>query len=231
MSLQLITFDLDDTLWESRPVLMAAEKAMLEWLAGNRPKLLQTFSPDQLRIFKNRVAEAHPELVHRVSRLRQEALRLALIEAGYDADAARSGADGAFVAFIEARQRVTFYDSVISTLEALHGRYRLGAITNGNANAQQLGLMQYFDFALCAEDLGSSKPAPDLFLAALERAGCEPQAAVHVGDHPEDDMAGARAVGFRTVWANFRGLPWQADWRPDLEIRHWRELLLALEQL
>ena len=231
MSIQLITFDLDDTLWESRPVLLSAERAMLEWLAEQRPRLLQQFSPEQLRIFKNQVAEQNPELLHRVSALRREALRLAQLEAGYSPQEAEVGADEAFAVFYRARQQVRFFDSVIPTLEALQGHYRLGAITNGNADLQHIGLMQYFDFALCAEDLGSRKPAPELFQAALARAGCRAEQAVHVGDHPIDDMEGAHACGFRTVWANFQDLQWSADWKPDAQIRHWRELIEVLRQL
>lgn len=231
MAIQLITFDLDDTLWESRPVLLNAERAMLEWLARERPRLLQKFSPEQLRVFKSQVAERNPELLHRVSALRREALRLAQLEAGYTPEEAADGADQAFAAFYRARQQVSFYDSVVPTLEALQGRYRLGAVTNGNADLEQIGLMGYFDFALCAEDLGSRKPAPEPFQAALARAGCAPEQAVHVGDHPIDDMEGAHACGFHTVWANFRGLAWPAPWQPDAQIRHWRELLEVLRRL
>jgi len=231
MPIRLITFDLDDTLWESRPVLLNAERAMLGWLSEQRPRLLQRFSPEQLRLFKNQIAEQNPELLHRVSALRREALRLAQLEAGYSPQEAEVGAQEAFAVFYQARQQVSFYDSVIPTLLALQGHYRLGAITNGNADLQQIGLMHYFDFALCAEDLGSRKPAPDLFQAALTRTGCQAEQAVHVGDHPIDDMEGAHACGFRTVWANFQDLEWTADWRPDAEIRHWRELLDVLRGL
>jgi len=225
VTVRLITFDLDDTLWESRPVLLKAELAMLEWLAEHYPRLSQQFSPEQLRALKNQVAQAQPHLQHRVSQLRQESLRQALDLAGYGESEAAEGAAAAFRVFHQARQQVTLFDSVIPTLADLHTRYCLGALTNGNADANQIGLMTYFDFALCAEDLGASKPAPDLFQAALRRTGCDAREAVHVGDHPLDDMEGALACGFRTVWANFRQQPWTASWRPDAEIHHWRELL------
>lgn len=225
MTVRLITFDLDDTLWESRPVLLKAELAMLQWLAGHYPRLSEQFTPEQLRVFKNQVAQAQPQLQHRVSQLRQETLRQALAQAGYDEARATEGAAAAFRVFHQARQQVTLFDSVLPTLASLKTRYCLGALTNGNADASQIGLMTYFDFAICAEDLGASKPAPDLFQAALRRAGCDAREAIHVGDHPLDDMEGAHACGFHTVWANFRQLPWTTNWRPDAEIHHWRELL------
>ncbi|MBV9797495.1 MAG: HAD family hydrolase [Solirubrobacterales bacterium] len=43
--------------------------------------------------------------------------------------------------------------------------------------------------------VGSEKPAPDIFRAALRRAGVEAREAVHVGDMLSADIAGARAAG------------------------------------
>ena len=39
MSIRLITFDLDDTLWDNRPVILGAEAAMRDWLALHTPRL------------------------------------------------------------------------------------------------------------------------------------------------------------------------------------------------
>ena len=39
MTLRLITFDLDDTLWDAPPVLQAAEAALQRWLAEHAPRL------------------------------------------------------------------------------------------------------------------------------------------------------------------------------------------------
>lgn len=231
MPIRLITFDLDDTLWESGPVLLNAEKAMLEWLRLHRPRLMEHFSTTQLRDFKAQLAAQQPGLAHRVSALRLETLRRALRLCGYDAESADQGAEEAFQVFFEARQQVVLFDQVLPCLQALKGRYRMGAITNGNADVRRLGLMDYFDFALCAEDHDCRKPEPGLFLNALERAGCAPDEALHVGDHPLDDMEGARACGFRTLWVNLRGKDWPAPWRPDAEIRDWREFPQVLRHL
>ena len=39
MSIQLITFDLDDTLWDTAPVIVSAEAVLREWLDANAPNL------------------------------------------------------------------------------------------------------------------------------------------------------------------------------------------------
>jgi putative hydrolase of the HAD superfamily len=49
------------------------------------------------------------------------------------------------------------------------------------------------------------KPSPLIFRAALELVACEPADALMVGDSPEDDVAGARAVGMRALLLDREG--------------------------
>lgn len=37
MSIKLITFDLDDTLWDTAPVIASAEVVLRDWLEANAP--------------------------------------------------------------------------------------------------------------------------------------------------------------------------------------------------
>ena len=46
---------------------------------------------------------------------------------------------------------------------------------------------------------GARKPDPAIFTPALEIAGCGPEEALHVGDTFEEDAAGARAAGIRSL--------------------------------
>jgi len=71
---------------------------------------------------------------------------------------------------------------------------------------------------LCAEDLGIGKPDPAPFIEALKRGHAHAREAVHVGDHPGDDIAGAQRAGLRAVWYNPGGKTWEADKAPDAEI-------------
>jgi len=56
-----------------------------------------------------------------------------------------------------------------------------------------------FDAITTSEEIKRSKPAKEMFLAALEKAGCKPQEAVYIGDSVERDVRGARAVGMRAI--------------------------------
>lgn len=53
------------------------------------------------------------------------------------------------------------------------------------------------------------KPDPAIFRAALDVLGCEPAAAACLGDDPEKDLAGARALGMRAI--DVSGLATLAD--------------------
>ena len=63
----------------------------------------------------------------------------------------------------------------------------------------------YFSFAISAADVGASKPSPEMFLEAMRRAEVSPAHAVHIGDHPIDDIEGANRVGMHSIWVNFDG--------------------------
>ena len=57
-----------------------------------------------------------------------------------------------------------------------------------------------FDTILISDAEGISKPNRQIFHRALERLNANPAHAVFVGDHPEVDVAGARAAGMQTIW-------------------------------
>jgi len=97
-------------------------------------------------------------------------------------------------------------DDTSSTLDALRQRGKLlGMITNGPTVWQQrkidaLGLGGRFDAVLISEAEGVSKPDPRIFARAVERLGVAPHEAMFVGDHPEIDVAGAKAAGLVAIW-------------------------------
>ncbi|WP_028241434.1 HAD family hydrolase [Stutzerimonas azotifigens] len=229
MPIELITFDLDDTLWDTAPVIHSAEAALRDWLNRHAPRL-GDFPIEALWAIRRRLVEAEPGLAHRISELRRRILLHALCDAGYAEAEARELAEGGFQAFLEARHAVEIYPDVQPTLERLAERYVLGVLTNGNADVRRLGLADYFRFTLCAEELGVGKPDPRPFREALGRAGVAPEAALHIGDHPNDDIAGAQAAGMRAVWFNPGRRAWPDQPPADAEITRLAELPALLER-
>lgn len=223
MSIQLITFDLDDTLWDTAPVIVSAEAVLRDWLAANAPDL-GAVPVEHLYAIRERLVQAEPGLRHRISALRRKVLFHAMSDVGYSEAKAHTLANEGFEVFLHARHQIDIFPEVQPVLEILRHQYTLGVVTNGNADVRRLGLADYFKFALCAEDLGIGKPDPQPFLEALRQGQVEAGNAVHIGDHPGDDIAGAQQAGLRAIWFNPQGKAWAGEKRPDAEIQRLSQL-------
>lgn len=206
--IQAVTFDLDFTLWDLTGVLHHAEAVSQRLLEQRYPEVAERYDAEGLRQLRDAIAERRADLRHDVTALRREALRVAGAEAGYAGAALSRLVEAAFEIFLEARHEVAFYDDAMPVLEALRGRVRLGAVTNGNADVRRLGLERYFDFAISAVEIGAAKPARLVFEAAAHRAGAAPGRIVHVGDDVHSDVTGAAAYGMQAVWLNRAAEPW-----------------------
>lgn len=229
--LRLVTFDLDDTLWELRPVLVQAEQELAAWASGRCPDLVERFDRAALMALRLEVMAARPELAHRISDVRIESLRLALEQCGRAPAEARALAREGFEVFITARHAVAPFEGVEECLQALQGRYQLGVITNGNADVFRLPLGKYFDFAVRSETLAAAKPDPRPFSEALRAAGVDAAETLHVGDHHDHDVAGAVGAGMRSAWFNPGAREWPGGRAADAEFRHFSELPGLLRRL
>ena len=90
--------------------------------------------------------------------------------------------------------------------------WSVGVVTNGDADGQArklvaAGLDAAVDSICISGAEGVRKPDPRIFARAAERAGAPLRPGWMIGDHPEADIAGARAVGLGTVWLG-RGRAW-----------------------
>nr|WP_283777877.1 HAD-IA family hydrolase [Sansalvadorimonas sp. 2012CJ34-2] len=228
----MITFDLDDTLWDNGPVIRRAVQEGYEWLFNRCPELLQHHDAASLDAMKNRLREEDPELAHRVSEVRVTGMQRALEGVGYTHQEAREIAEQAFGVFHHWRHQVDLFEGVEEMLKILSSHFSLAVITNGNADVNQLGLGQYFQFTVSAEDLNRSKPDPKVFLKALSLAGVSSKDVIHVGDNLITDVQGAAEVGMKTIWFNPKNQECEtAPIQPDVVINSLSELPDAVEKL
>jgi FMN hydrolase / 5-amino-6-(5-phospho-D-ribitylamino)uracil phosphatase len=200
--IKLLTFDLDNTLWNVEVVIRRAEARMRTWLHDRVPEYGTRIPAEAVLDLRDAVLQEHPELRHDLSRLREEIIFRAISHCGYQDREARRLAREAFTIFLDARHEVEFFEGALETLEYLSRHYVLGAITNGNADFARLKLDRYFRFGYSAASVGIGKPAPRIFQAALAHAGISAGDAVHIGDHLRDDIEGASGVGMHTIWVN-----------------------------
>jgi 2-haloalkanoic acid dehalogenase type II len=205
--IELLTFDLDDTLWPCKPTIIAAEKALYEWMQRHVPAITSRYDSLEIREKRLEFMQRQPGLAHDLSRLRIESLHALCDEVGCTHD----WVDAAFQVFYEARQQVRLYDDVAPVLDQLAGRYRLAAVSNGNADIVLTGISRWFEFSVSAAEVGQQKPHVAVFETALRKAGVGPAQAVHIGDDEHRDIFGASEAGIRAIWVNRSGRDWLLD--------------------
>ena len=86
---------------------------------------------------------------------------------------------------------------------------RVVAASNWDASLpealERTGLAPYLDGAVSSAVVGTAKPDPAVFRAALGAARCEADEAFHVGDSMQGDVDGARAAGIRVALLDRHG--------------------------
>lgn len=227
-SVELLCFDLDDTLWAATPVLLRAEEIQYAWIETHLPRLAAAHDIDSMQTRRRALMHERPALAHDFTALRRVAMAELCAACGYDP----ALGDAAVEVFLEARSAVTLYEEVDEVLRDLRRNYRLASLTNGNTDLVRAGVAQYFDCMLSPADTGCSKPDPRMFEAVMARAGVAASAMVHIGDQPWHDIEGAHRAQVRSVWLNRDGRAWpEGPRRAHAEIASLRELRAVLERL
>ncbi len=224
-NVRAIAFDLDNTLWDVEPVLERAEARLYEWLRAESPRITAALSLEDMRRAREALARSEPHHAHDFTYLRTAALAAHAREHGYGADLAAR----AFEVFLAARCEVDLFPDVRPALTRLARRYRLGTLSNGNADLDRIGLSDAFQVSLNARQIGAAKPARRVFEHLSEALGVAPGELWYVGDDPGLDVAAARAAGLGTVWVNRRAHRWPEGEPPaDLTVTNLTELAHAL---
>ena len=206
----VLSFDLDDTLWPVEPVMLAAEQTMWAWLRERHPELMRGQGIETMRAVRARINERYPQRIHDMTFMRRRTLQ----EMFGDHSEAEALADQAFEVFYAARNRVQFYDDVEPALRRLQTRYRLFALSNGNADLRRTGLADLFEGHVTAISAGAAKPDARIFANLRELAGVEAAQVLHIGDDPHADVVGATQAGMQAIWMNREAREWPAQFAP-----------------
>jgi putative hydrolase of the HAD superfamily len=78
------------------------------------------------------------------------------------------------------------------------------------------GLLDHFSGWGFSDEVGAYKPDPRIFEAALGMLDASPSDAAHIGDLRRTDVAGARAIGMRSV--RYRGLADDPEPGPEADL-------------
>lgn len=228
--IQALTFDLDDTLYDNRPVIRHVEQQVAAWLHREHP-VTATQPMAWWKALKLRIAQDNPWLPHDVTLWRYEQIRQGLLALGYAPHQAEQAANDTIDQMTQLRSCVDVPEETHRVMSHLATKVPLVAITNGNVDVEKIGLSHYFQRVFKAGPDGHAKPYPDMFDKARAFLALPAQAILHVGDHPVTDVQGAKQCGFQACWYNDQGLTLRATPQmkllPDVEI----ETLSQLNQL
>ena len=92
------------------------------------------------------------------------------------------------------------YPEVEYVLHTLHSKgYKIGVIANQSPGTvtrlDKWGILKYIDIVLASAEEGVSKPNPEIFRRALDKAYCLPQNSVMIGDRLDNDIVPAKKIG------------------------------------
>ena len=224
----ILAFDLDDTLWPCMPVIQHAEETLYAWLSQHYPRITANHNPEQLVDLRKQFTAQDKKYSVDLSMMRYEFLKMLATDNQYDVNEV---ADKGFDVFYNARQQVAFYDDVFPALERLSLKYRLGAITNGNASVEKVGLGHLIEHTVSAVDLQIAKPDKRIYQSLADRFDVPTEQILYVGDHPEYDVIGPQVAGLRAARINREERQWpQSLPLPKYQITNLYELEALLER-
>ena len=101
-------------------------------------------------------------------------------------------------AFLKRLHSVTLIDEVAEFARSLRGKMPLGIATGGSRmvvekTLKAVGISDWFDEVVTAEDVAEGKPAPDIFLRAAKLLGVQPSRCLVLEDAPAGILSAQRA--------------------------------------
>ncbi|HEV2450287.1 MAG TPA: HAD family hydrolase [Thermoplasmata archaeon] len=208
---RVVLFDLDNTLFDHGGAVVQGLRAARARHAGLRrmpwPELLRRY--DELLTETER-----PVLTGKLSLTvaRERRFRRLIAETG-----AISTLEEARTLAKVYRERYQGSRQAMRGARALLASYRrdgipVGIVTNNLVEEQEdklavIGLRSLVSFLVTSEEVGATKPSPEIFRTALRRGGVEPAETRMVGDSWNSDILGAAGLGIPAIWYNPRGAP------------------------
>lgn len=208
MRFPVVLFDLDGTLVDSGPIILAsykhATRTVLELDVPDAELMALVGGPGLLEQMRQFSEERADELVS-VYRAHNEPLHAGLLAfPGIEAALRLLKEQGRRLGVVTAKRR--------PTVELAFDSVRIGDL---------------FDVVVGSDDTDRHKPEPEPILRALELLGASAGDAAYVGDSPYD-VAAARAAGVHAVWVSWGGIH---DEERILQGEHPDAIVCSVEEL
>ena len=219
MKFRAVLFDLDNTLVDFMGMKKAASKAAASAMVdAGLDYDKDALAKDLFDFYLNRWIES------------DDTFEAFLIEK-YDKVDYRILAAGVNAYLVEKYLHLQPYPNVKETLAELRAMgLKLGVVSDGvrlkawmRLNAA--GLDKFFDVVVTHEDTCKKKPCPEPFQKALDELKLKPEECLFVGDWPERDIVGARALGMKACLAEYGLVDKSKRHEGEYEIKDIKELI------
>ncbi|MET1044000.1 MAG: HAD family hydrolase [Microbacteriaceae bacterium] len=216
MSIPVVLFDLDDTLFAHRDSVVTGIGAHRRLLGG--AFLDADDRTEAVRWHALEEEHYHRYLAGELTFAEQRRARARGFVERFGVVLDDSEADAWFEAYFDEYQRAwRLHDDALACFDALPGA-RFGVITNGELSFQQrkieaVGLRSRLEHVVASGEVGYAKPDPRIFNHACGLFGVSSGQAAYVGDRLRTDAIGAAEAGLVGVWLDREG----AASGPDLE--------------
>lgn len=188
-SVQVVTFDLDDTLYPEHQYVQSGFRAVSTFLR-EQGLVKQDVFPAMWRRF--------------ISGERSAVFNRVLEE--YDIGPQKNLVETLVMIYRTHQPEITLYPDARVALDYFYGRKPLALISDGylqaqNAKITALGINRYFNTIILTDQLGRDcwKPSPVSFKHVMHELGKDPAGHVYIGDNPIKDFAAPRQLGWHTV--------------------------------
>lgn len=213
---RVIWFDQDDTLYDYGHAMRRAIAAAVSVIHECFPHTRRTLTADAAIQVRADVADRCRRAGMNFVEARHEAFRETLMRYARLDEELADEVTATYYRALHAEARP--FEDTVTCLEQLSARYTLGVLSNGLSLLSDLGISDFFEHRIYAEDAGLCKPDLKMFRLAESIAGVTPAQCLLVGDDEVADVVGARVAGWHVVWLNRDGRPWRRDECPPPQI-------------
>ena len=197
MAIKVISFDADQTLWDTGSALSKALHETVNEISKRFDIEPGIVSVEQLQQTRNKILAHYHGQPHSLEEIREHSFRIILERIG--CKKAEIEAKHLASVFFKIRfQEIELYPEVKVVLQQLKSRWRLALLTNGNTYPERCGLPNFFEAVVMGPVHGIYKPDPRIFERLAAELGIFTTEIAHVGDQ-ENDIEGAHSVGAMSI--------------------------------
>ena len=186
-AIKVISFDLDDTLWDNSGVIDKCLQELYKFLCDKEPLIQKHFTVKSMERITEQLIQLEKPEYENMTVLRKTVIKTMLQEVGGD----ESLVNPAFAIFYHWRNQISVPEITFKVLDYLKEKYILVATSNGNSNLKKVQLDGYFDLHFIAGIHGRAKPSPEMLNRIREYYQISTNEIIHIGDNEETDIMSA----------------------------------------